>query len=194
MLSDPEYAYSRNLKNEPYQESSLKDNNNYLNIHAATIDSGGTQQIRYNPADDFLTSGAHPDFAHRTMSLSPKSEEKRNSQYQGHHRNFSHTDLKSGKSNRSGCISPASDGVTSNKSKRSVRSGNSRKSGMTRNPLHFEEKVMRHVVPGIDDRESHIYREYDHKGRMAQSFYQRAALAGIKNLETNCFRKDSPIR
>jgi hypothetical protein len=56
---------------------------------------------------------------------------------------------------------------------------------MTRNPLHFEDKVMRHVVPGIDDRESHLYREYDQKGRMAQSFYQRAALAGIKNLETN---------
>jgi hypothetical protein len=48
-------------------------------------------------------------------------------------------------------------------------------------------------VPGIDDRETHLYREYDSKGRMNESFYRRATLAGIKNLETNSYRKDSPI-
>ena len=65
---------------------------------------------------------------------------------------------------------------------------------MTRNPLHFEQSVLKHVVPGIDDRESHLYKEFDSKGRADQSFYQRAALAGIKNLETTSFRKDSPIQ
>jgi hypothetical protein len=48
-------------------------------------------------------------------------------------------------------------------------------------------------VPGIDDRETHLYREFDSKGRMNESFYRRATLTGIKNLETNSFRKDSPV-
>ena len=65
---------------------------------------------------------------------------------------------------------------------------------MTQNPLHYEQKVMQHIAPGIDDRESHIYKEYDSKGRLNQSFYQRAALAGVKNLETRSFRKDSPVK
>lgn len=49
-------------------------------------------------------------------------------------------------------------------------------------------------MPGIDDRETHLYRDYDTKGRISQSFHQKAALAGIKNLETISFRKDSPIK
>lgn len=49
-------------------------------------------------------------------------------------------------------------------------------------------------MPGIDDRETHLYRDYDTKGRINQSFHQRAALAGIKNLETISFRKDSPVK
>ena len=50
------------------------------NYHGATIGSG-TENINYNPADDFLTSGAHQEFAHRTMSLSPNSEEKRKNKF-----------------------------------------------------------------------------------------------------------------
>jgi hypothetical protein len=50
------------------------------NYHGATIGSG-TEHINYNPADDFLTSGAHQEFAHRTMSLSPNSEEKRKNKF-----------------------------------------------------------------------------------------------------------------
>lgn len=60
--------------------------------------------------------------------------------------------------------------------------------------MHFEDRLLQHVAPGIDDKVSHLYREYDNRGRVSQSFYQKAALAGIKNLETNCYRKDSPIR
>ena len=48
-------------------------------------------------------------------------------------------------------------------------------------------------MPGIDDRDTHLYREYDSKGRMNESFYRKATLAGIKNLETNSYRMDSPI-
>ena len=59
--------------------------------------------------------------------------------------------------------------------------------------LHFEQNVHQHVVPGIDDRESHLYREYDINGRINEAFYQRAALAGIKNLETNSFNRGSSI-
>ena len=60
-----------------------------------------------------------------------------------------------------------SDGVVSQKSK---HSRDSRRSGMTRNPLHFEQNVHQHVVPGIDDRESKIYREFDIQGRVNSSF------------------------
>ena len=107
--------------------------------------------------------------------------------------------ISEGKSNRSGGVSnakysPNSGGVASPGSKRSGRSHNSRRSGMTRNPLHFEDKLLQHVGPGIDDKVSHLYRDYDSKGRVNQSFYQRAALAGIRNLETTSFRKDSPVR
>lgn len=48
----------------------------------------------------------------------------------------------------------------------SKRSGNSR-SGMTRNPMHFEDKLLQHVAPGIDDKVSHLYREYDSRGRIS---------------------------
>jgi hypothetical protein len=48
-----------------------------------------------------------------------------------HARQLSATEVKS---NKSGIVSPGSDGVVSNKSRRSIRSGNSRKSEMTRNP------------------------------------------------------------
>lgn len=41
---------------------------------------------------------------------------------------------------------------------------------------------------------SHLYREYDNSKRVDQSFYQRAALAGIKNLETISYRKDSTVQ
>jgi hypothetical protein len=34
----------------------------------------------------------------------------------------------------------------------------------------------------VDDRESKIYKEYDNTGRNQNTFMQRAALAGIKNL------------
>jgi hypothetical protein len=40
-------------------------------------------------------------------------------------------------------------------------------------------------VPGINDHESHLYREYDSKGRINHSFANRAALSGVKNLETS---------
>lgn len=100
-------------------------------------------------------------------------------------RNQSMSDAKSNRSGSQG------GGVTSPQSK---RSGHSRRSGMTRNPLHFEDKQLQHVGPGIDDRISHLYREYDNRGRVSQSFYQRAALAGIRNLETTSFRRDSPVR
>ena len=94
------------------------------------------------------------------------------------------------KSNFSGGVrfSPGSDGATSQRSKRS------RRSGMTRNPLHFEQNVLKHTAPGIDDKESHLYKDFDYKGRIEQTFQQRAAIAGVKALETNQFRKDSPIR
>jgi len=46
----------------------------------------------------------------------------------------------------------------------------------------------------INDRETHLYRDYDTKGRISQNFHQKAALAGIKNLETISFRKDSPVK
>jgi hypothetical protein len=82
--------------------------------------------------------------------------------------------------------------VSDNKSNYSSKSKGSKRSGMTRNPLHYEEN-MHHIVPGIDDSKTHLYREYDSRGRMNESFYRRATLAGIKNLETNCFRKDSPV-
>ena len=86
-----------------------------------------------------------------------------------HHRNRSASEVKP---REASCKSPIrSDGVTSNKSRRSIKSINSKKSGMTRNPMHFQEKVMQHIVPGIDDRESHLYRGFDHKGRIDQSFY-----------------------
>ncbi len=65
---------------------------------------------------------------------------------------------------------------------------------MTRNPLHFQQNIHQHIVPGIDDRETHLYRDYDTKGRISQNFHQKAALAGIKNLETISFRKDSPVK
>lgn len=50
-----------------------------------------------------------------------------------------------------------------------------------------------HKGPGIDDRESHIYREFDSKGRCNQTFYQRAALQGIKNLDSNAYQRDSSV-
>ena len=163
----------------------------------------------YNPKEDLLTSGG-PEHA-ATMSLRSDGLEDRPRQHSfdnrgsfdnrrnlgnepwksAHARQLSATEVKS---NKSACLSPVgSDGVISNKSRKSIKSNNSRKSEMTRNPLHYDQKVFQHIGPGIDDRQSHIYREFDHKGRMNQNFYQRAALAGIKNLETNCFRKDSPI-
>ena len=94
--------------------------------------------------------------------------------------------ISAGGSNRSGSV-----GVGSPVSK---KSGMSRRSGMTRNPLHFEDKQLQHAGPGIDDRVSHLYREYDNSKRVGQTFYQRAALAGIKNLETISYRKDSTVR
>lgn len=109
-----------------------------------------------------------------------------------HHRARSQSD-KSGRHSVAsrGGFSPASDGARSQKSRHSQTS---KKSGMTQNPLHYEQKVLQHIAPGIDDRESRIYKEYDSKGRLNQSFYQRAALAGVKNLETRSFRKDSPVK
>lgn len=50
------------------------------------------------------------------------------------------------------------------------------------------------LAQGIDDSQSQFYREYDKCGRIQNAFMQRAALAGIKNLNTQCFRKDSPVK
>ena len=94
--------------------------------------------------------------------------------------------ISEGRSNRSGSV-----GVGSPASR---KSGMSRRSGMTRNPMHFEEKQLQHTGPGIDDRISHLYREYDNGKRVGQTFYERAALASFKNLETVSYRKDSTIR
>lgn len=91
-------------------------------------------------------------------------------------------------SSRSRTLSPRSPA-----SSRSGKSNISKRSGLTRNPLHFEDQVMQHAGPGLDDRESHIYRDFDSKGRIAESFYQRAALQGIKNLETTAYNRDSSI-
>lgn len=65
---------------------------------------------------------------------------------------------------------------------------------MTRNPRHYEDNVLKHVGPGINDGESRLYKGYDSRGRVDQSFQQKAALHGVRNLETKAFRKDSPVR
>jgi hypothetical protein len=51
-----------------------------------------------------------------------------------------------------------------------------------------------HQVPGIDDTQSEMYRDYDRCGRIQNAFMQRAAFAGIKNLHTASFRNDSPLQ
>jgi hypothetical protein len=55
----------------------------------------------------------------------------------------------------------------------------------------MEQNTFSQVGAGLDGRDSKIYQEYDSKGRMNDSFYQKAAMAGIKNLETKSFRNDS---
>ena len=45
-----------------------------------------------------------------------------------------------------------------------------------------------HINPGFSDAESKQYRDYDQHGRNQNAFQQRAALAGIKNLQSNSFR------
>ena len=50
-----------------------------------------------------------------------------------------------------------------------------------------------HQAPGIDDTQSELYRDYDRCGRIQNAFMQRAAFAGIKNLNTAAFRNDSPL-
>jgi hypothetical protein len=47
------------------------------------------------------------------------------------------------------------------------------------------------VGPNADERDHKIYREFDSKGKMDDSFYKRAALAGIKNLDSKSYRNDS---
>jgi hypothetical protein len=51
-----------------------------------------------------------------------------------------------------------------------------------------------HQVPGIDDTQSELYRDFDRCGRIQNAFLQRAAFAGIKNLHTASFRNDSPLQ
>lgn len=51
-----------------------------------------------------------------------------------------------------------------------------------------------HQVPGIDDTQSELYRDYDRCGRIQNAFMQRAAFVGIKNLHTASFRNDSPLQ
>ena len=50
-----------------------------------------------------------------------------------------------------------------------------------------------HKSVGIDDAQSHLYKEYDRSGRNSNSFMQRAALTGIKNLDSQSYKKDTPI-
>jgi hypothetical protein len=50
-----------------------------------------------------------------------------------------------------------------------------------------------HMAPGIDDTQSELYRDYDRCGRIQNAFMQRAAFAGIKNLNSASFRNDSPL-
>ena len=114
--------------------------------------------------------------------------------------NDNHHRARSGEKMRSACLSNRSsnrsDGVTSqkfNKSNRSGRSQGSKRSGMTRNPLHAQHS-MRYMAPGIDDLENKIYKDYDSKGRLNQSFQNKANYAGIKNLETKSFRNESPVK
>ena len=51
-----------------------------------------------------------------------------------------------------------------------------------------------HQAPGIDDTQSELYKDYDRCGRIQNAFMQRAAFAGIKNLNTAAFRNDSPLQ
>lgn len=51
-----------------------------------------------------------------------------------------------------------------------------------------------HIAPGIDDTQSEMYRDYDRCGRIQNAFMQRAAFAGIKNLNSASFRNDSPLQ
>lgn len=115
---------------------------------------------------------ADPRLSHNTHSFSQLPLQISNNERGRHLQTLNKRQL-SQKKSESRKFSPGSSEVRSNKS---GRSNGSRRSGMTRNPLHFEEKVLMHKVPGIDDRESHIYREFDSKGRCSQTFYQRAAL------------------
>jgi hypothetical protein len=62
---------------------------------------------------------------------------------------------------------------------------------MTKSPVPIEH--IRHQAPGIDDHHSDLYREFDKCGRTNSAFMQRAALAGIKNLNTASFKNESPL-
>lgn len=63
---------------------------------------------------------------------------------------------------------------------------------MTQHPSKFEK--MSYQAPGIDDLVSELYKDFDKCGRTQNTFMQRAAMAGVKNLQTNSYRKDSPLR
>lgn len=123
-------------------------------------------------------------------------------------RSLTHNNSRTGIGSISGRLSARSGGTRrSNKppfSPRSDKSNNSRrsrkslksqksKSSMTRDPLHFEQNVHYHDVPGINDKQSPLYREFDAQGRAKESFFQRATLTGIKNLETGVLKKDTPV-
>lgn len=58
--------------------------------------------------------------------------------------------------------------------------------------MHYEHSMV-HRAPGFTDAEAKQYREYDQSGRNQQTFHQRAALAGIKNLQSTSYRHDGPI-
>ena len=78
-----------------------------------------------------------------------------------------------------------SDGRLSEKS-RSVK-----KSSMTRDPN--EQNSFSNMNPNADGRDQKIYKEFDSRGRIDDSFYKKAALAGIKNLDTKSYNNDSSV-
>mmetsp|Transcript_45072 Transcript_45072/g.59771 ORF Transcript_45072/g.59771 Transcript_45072/m.59771 type:complete len:129 (-) Transcript_45072:171-557(-) len=58
--------------------------------------------------------------------------------------------------------------------------------------MHYENSMV-HKATGFTDAEGKQYRDFDQNGRNQQTFQQRAALAGIKNLQSTSYRQDGPI-
>ena len=76
---------------------------------------------------------------------------------------------------------------------KSQKSQKSHRSSLTENPMQYENSMV-HKNAGFTDAESKQYREFDQSGRNQQTFSQRAAMAGIKNLQSTTYKQDGPIK